>query len=45
LPKNLQQNFYGLFTSTDVIAASEKDKNAYLNKYWPDIMNKDYLKS
>jgi len=37
LPKNLQQDSYGLLTPTDVIAASKKDRDAYLNKYWPDL--------
>jgi len=32
-----QKGTVGLLTPADVIAASEKDRDAYLNKYWPDL--------
>jgi len=45
LPKNLQQDSYGLLTPADVIAASEKDRDAYLNKYWPDLEERMLVQS
>ena len=45
LPKNLQQYSYGLLIPADVIAASKKDRDAYLNKYWPDLEERMLVQS
>jgi len=45
LPKNLQRDTYGLLTPNNVTAASEKDREAYLNKYWPELEERMLVQS
>jgi len=43
--KNLQRDTYGRLTPNDVNAASEKDRDAYLNKYWPELEERMLVQS